>query len=55
MEGGQVGHSWRMCVVGYGYGGLGGDMDRGGGWYACVTKPREWLHAGTLLECEVIH
>ena len=27
-----------MCVVGHGYGGLGGDMDGGGGWYACGTS-----------------
>ena len=31
-----------MCVVGRGYGGLGGGMDGGGGWYACRTK-RGWL------------
>ena len=40
MEGGRVSHSWCMCVVGHGYGGLGGGMDGGGGWYACRTKPR---------------
>ena len=27
-----------MCVVGHGYGGLGGGRDGGGGWYACGTK-----------------
>ena len=26
-----------MCVVSYGYGGLGGGRDGGGGWYACGT------------------
>ena len=29
-----------MCVVGHGYGGMGGRRDGGGGWYACGTKPR---------------
>ena len=38
MEGGQLSHSWCMCAVSYGYGGFGGDMDGGGGWYACSTK-----------------
>ena len=28
-----------MGVVSHGYGGLGGGMDGGGGWYACGTKP----------------
>ena len=27
-----------MCVVGHGCRGLGGGRDRGGAWYACVTK-----------------
>ena len=40
VEGGQVSHSWWMRVVSHGYGGLGGDRDGGGGWYACGTKPR---------------
>ena len=40
VEGGTVGHSWCMCVVSHGYGGLGGGMDGGGGWYACRTMPR---------------
>ena len=38
MEGGQVTHCWCMCVVGHGYGGLGGDRNEGGGWYACGAK-----------------
>ena len=29
-----------MCVDRHGYGGLGGDRDGGGGWYASGTKPR---------------
>ena len=33
-----------LCVVGLGYGRFGGSVDRGGGWYVCVTKP-EWLDA----------
>ena len=31
VEGGQVSHSWCVCVVGHGYGGLGGGWDGGGG------------------------
>ena len=30
MEGGRVSHSWYMCVVGHGYGGMGGCRDGGG-------------------------
>ena len=29
VEGGQVSHSWCMCVVSHGYGGLGGGRDEG--------------------------
>ena len=32
VDGVRVSHSWCMCVVSHGYGGLGGDMDGGGGW-----------------------
>ena len=39
MEGGRVSHSRCMGVVSLGYGGLGGVIDGGGGWYACGTKP----------------
>ena len=31
VEGGRVSHSWCMCVVSHGNGGLGGSMDGGGG------------------------
>ena len=31
MEGVQVSHTWCMCVVGHGYGGLGWCRDGGGG------------------------
>ena len=48
VESGRVCHSWCMCVVGHGYGGLGGGRDKGGGWYACVTKP------GVLVACQEI-
>ena len=37
VAGGRVSHSWCMCLVSHGYGGLGGHMDVGGGWYACGT------------------
>ena len=40
MEGGLVSYSWCMCVVSYGYGGLGGGRDGSGGWYTYGTKPR---------------
>ena len=36
VEGGRVSHNWYIY---HGYGGLGGDGDGGGGWYACGTKP----------------
>ena len=39
MAGGRVCHSWCMGVVIHSYGGLGGGMDGGGGWYACETTP----------------
>ena len=41
VEGGRVSRSWCMGIVSDGYGGLGGSMDGGGGWYACGTKPGE--------------
>ena len=31
-------HSWCMCVVSHGHGGLGGYRDGGGGWYAFGTE-----------------
>ena len=31
VEGRRVSHSWCMCVVSHGYGGLGGGRDEGGG------------------------
>ena len=40
VEGGLISHSWCMCVVGHGCGGLGGGREVGGGWYACGTQPR---------------
>ena len=38
VDGGKV-VMFDECVVSHGYGGLGGDMDGGGGLYACGTKP----------------
>ena len=34
VEGGRVSHSCCMCVVGHGFGGLGGGRNGGGGWNA---------------------
>ena len=51
--GGRVSHSWCMCVVGHGCGGLDGGRDRGDSWQACGTKGRVSGVAGALLECEV--
>ena len=39
MEGGQVSHSWCMCVVIAMVAWVGGGGG-GGGWHAFVTKPR---------------
>ena len=39
VEGGQVSHSWCICVVGHGYGGYSWNRDGGGELYACVTMP----------------
>ena len=39
VEGGRVSHSCCMCVIGHGYGRLGGGRDGGSGWYACGTMP----------------
>ena len=33
----EVSHSWCICVVSHGYGGLGWGRDGGDGWYACGT------------------
>ena len=58
MEGGRINHSWCMCIVGHGYGGLGEGRDESGGLCACVTKPGVGHmsgDAGALLQCEVIH
>ena len=44
--GGRVSHSWCLCVVGHGYGGLDGGRDGGGGWYVCGTKSGSWSHVG---------
>ena len=32
VEGEQASHSWCMCVVSHGFGGLGGGRDGGGAW-----------------------
>ena len=50
VEGGRVNHSWCMCVVSHGYGGLSGDKDGGGGWYVCGTKPMVLLACGVMSE-----
>ena len=60
MEGGRVSHCWHICVVSYGYGGLGGGRYGGGGWNACRAKPGEGVgrmsgDINALPECEVIH
>ena len=39
VEVGRVSHSWCICVVGHGYGGLGWDGDGSCGWYACEIEP----------------
>ena len=55
VEGRRVSHSWCMCVVSHGNGGMGGGRD--GGWYARGTKPgvgHMSRDAGSLPECEVI-
>ena len=44
MEGGRVSHSWWMCVICHGHGGLGVYMDGIGGWYAYGIEPG-WLFA----------
>ena len=38
VEGGRLSHSWCVCVVGHGYGGLVAGREGGGGCYACETK-----------------
>ena len=40
VEGRQVSHSWCMCVISHGYGGLGGGWNGGSGRFACGTKSR---------------
>ena len=47
------GCKWWMCVVGHGYGGLGGVRDAGGGWYACRTKPRGWIACRSICRLRV--
>ena len=39
MEGGRVSHSWYLCVVSHGNGGLGWGKNGGSGCYVCGTKP----------------
>ena len=43
MDGGRVGRSWCMRVVGRWFG---GGRDGGGGRYACRMKPAGWSHVG---------
>ena len=52
MEGRSVSHSWCMCVVSHGPGGLDGGWEGGGGWYACGLMLGD---SGAIPECEVIH
>ena len=40
MEGGRVSHTYCMCIVSHGHGGVGGGRDGGSGRYACGTKSR---------------
>ena len=40
VESGRVRHSWCMCVVSHGYGGMGGGRDGSCGWYAYRMRPR---------------
>ena len=35
----RVNHSWYMCVIGHGYGGISGGRDGGGRCCSCWTKP----------------
>ena len=54
MKGRRVSHSWSMCVVSHGYGGLDGVVDGG----HARKSQGVWLHvgdAGALTEWEVIH
>ena len=46
VEDGRVSHCWCMCVVSHGYGGLGGSMYGGGGWYVRGKKPGGWSYDG---------
>ena len=59
VEGGRVCHSLVHVCSWQGYGGLAGDRDGGGGWYACGAKPGGVGHmlgdAGAFLECQVMH
>ena len=50
VEGRQVSHSWFMEVVCHSHGGLGGDMDGGGGWYTCRTKLGRFVACQEILE-----
>ena len=50
VEGGQVRHSWCVCVAGRGCGGLGGGRDGGGGWHACGRKPGGLVACWEMLE-----
>ena len=43
---GRVSHSWCICVIGHGNGGLDVVRERRGGWYACGTKVGGWSHVG---------
>ena len=47
---GQVSHSWCMCVVNHGFGGLDGGRDGGGGWYSCGIKSGGMVACREMLE-----
>ena len=59
VEDGRDSGSVCMCVVSHGYGGLGGDRDGGGGWYACGKKQtgacRMPEHTHPVLPSYIIH
>ena len=51
VEGGRVSHSWWVCVVSHGYGGLDGGRDGDGGLYAFWTKSGRLVACLEMSEC----
>ena len=50
VERGRISQSWCMYVVSHGCGGLDGDRDGGGGWYACWAKTWGLVESQEMLE-----